>query len=192
MVTSSRENLLQAGLKTIFMYGYHGASVRDIVAEAHAAQGTFTNHFQSKEAFVGEVLDLYFDHVKSLIKEAMDDTTLSPRGKLLRYIDIVSDQLAADGYTRGCLIGDLSAEVTMQSSALRSKLQDVYAEWLIPFTDCITAAQNQGEITHDFSPMDMADFLLASWEGAILRMKVEQSPAALDRFKRIVTTTLFT
>lgn len=39
--------------------------------------------------------------------------------------------------------------------------------------------------------MDLAEFLLASWEGAILRMKVERGPAALDRFKNIIFHTLF-
>ena len=38
---------------------------------------------------------------------------------------------------------------------------------------------------------DLAEFLLASREGAILRMKVERSPAALDRFKDIVFETVF-
>jgi hypothetical protein len=32
---------------------------------------------------------------------------------------------------------------------------------------------------------------LASWEGAILRMKVERSPAALERFKTIAFETVF-
>jgi TetR/AcrR family transcriptional regulator, transcriptional repressor for nem operon len=38
---------------------------------------------------------------------------------------------------------------------------------------------------------DLAEFLLASREGAILGMKVERSPAALDRFKDIVFETVF-
>jgi hypothetical protein len=42
-----------------------------------------------------------------------------------------------------------------------------------------------------FDPMDLAEFLLASWEGAILRMTVDRSPAALDRFKNTVFQTEF-
>ena len=52
-------------------------------------------------------------------------------------------------------------------------------------------AQTSGEIDSTFDPMDLAEFLLASWEGAILRMKVERGPAALDRFKNIVFQTVF-
>jgi hypothetical protein len=52
-------------------------------------------------------------------------------------------------------------------------------------------AQSIGEIESTFKPMDLAEFLLASWEGAILRMKVERGPAALERFKRIIFQTVF-
>jgi TetR/AcrR family transcriptional repressor of nem operon len=47
-----------------------------------------------------------------------------------------------------------------------------------------------GEIDSKFEAIDLAEFLLASWEGAILRMKVERGPAALDRFKDIVFETV--
>ena len=52
---SLREIILDAGLKSMFRTGYHGTSVRDIVAAAGAPQGSFTNHFRSKEAFASEV-----------------------------------------------------------------------------------------------------------------------------------------
>jgi TetR/AcrR family transcriptional repressor of nem operon len=48
-----------------------------------------------------------------------------------------------------------------------------------------------GEIDSKFDPVDLAEFLLASWEGAILRMKVERAPAALERFKTIIFNTVF-
>jgi len=48
-----------------------------------------------------------------------------------------------------------------------------------------------GEIDSQFDATDLAEFLLASWEGAILRMKVERSPAALERFKTIAFQTIF-
>jgi len=48
-----------------------------------------------------------------------------------------------------------------------------------------------GEIDSSFSPEDLAEFLLSSWQGAILRMKVERGPAALERFKRVAFETVF-
>ncbi|WP_457797111.1 TetR family transcriptional regulator C-terminal domain-containing protein [Methylocystis sp. S23] len=188
---SHRDRILDAGLKVMFRKGYIGSGVRDIVAEASAPQGSFTNHFRSKEAFALEVLDRYFEHVKRLVAQALDDTRLSPRERLKRYLDIISDRLAADGFSRGCLIGDFSLEAAPQSDLLRERLGVIFTEWRAPFAACIAEAQKAGEIGDDFDPDDLAEFLLASWEGAILRMKVERGPEPLERFKRIAFATVF-
>jgi TetR/AcrR family transcriptional repressor of nem operon len=188
---SLRENILNAGLKVMFRSGYTGATVRDICVAAGVPLGSFTNHFRSKEAFAEEVLDRYFAHLKGLVKQALDDKSLTPRERLKRYLDIISGVLAGDKWNRGCLIGDFSLETASQSKLLRERLEAIFQEWRAPFVSCIAEAQTAGEIDSTFDPTDLAEFLLASWEGAILRMKVERGPAALDRFKNIMFQTIF-
>ncbi len=188
---SLREDILNAGLKVMFRAGYLGASVRDICAAADAPQGSFTNHFRSKEAFVEEVLDRYFANLKTVVSEALNDKSRTPRQRLKRYLDIISGKLQGAKWNRGCLIGDLSLEASLQSKVLRKRLEEIFCEWRTPFAKCIAEAQAAGEIDSKFEPIDLAEFLLASWEGAILRMKVDGGPAALDRFKNIVFETVF-
>jgi TetR/AcrR family transcriptional repressor of nem operon len=188
---SHREDIISAGLKVMFKSGYNGSSVRDIVSEAGVPQGSFTNHFRSKEGFAEAVLNHYFAYVQGLVREAMDDTSLTPRMRLRRYLDIITTKLEADHWTRGCLIGDLSLEAPGQSEPLRVRLAVIYEEWRAPFAACIAEAQTAGEISAEFEPIDLAEFLLASWQGAMLRMKVERGPAALERFKSIAFDTVF-
>jgi len=188
---SLRDTILDAGLKAMFRTGYNGTSVRDVTTAAGAPQGSFTNHFRSKEAFASEVLDRYFAHTRGLVADALDDASLRPRARLHRYLDIITGVLEADGFSRGCLIGDLSLEASGSSELLRTRLAAIFAEWRAPFAACITKAQKAGEIASDFEAEELADFLLASWQGAILRMKVERSVAPLERFKKIAFQTVF-
>jgi TetR/AcrR family transcriptional repressor of nem operon len=188
---SLRQDILDAGLTVMFRSGYHGASVRDICAAAGAPLGSFTNHFRSKEAFAQEVLDRYFANLKTLVSQALNNQSLTPRQRLKRYLDIISNIFESAKWNRGCLIGDLSLEASLQSKRLRKRLEEIFCEWRVPFAQCIAEAQAAGEIDSKFEPIDLAEFLLASWEGAILRMKVERGPAALDRFKNIVFETVF-
>ena len=188
---SNRDRILDAGLKVMSRKGYVGAGVRDIVAEASAPQGSFTNHFRSKEGFAHAVLDLYFDHTKRAVAEALEDRSLSPRERLRRYLDIITGRLASAEFGRGCLIGDFSLEAAPQREMLRTRLSEIFAEWRSPFAACIAEGQGAGEIDATFTPDDLADFLLSSWEGAILRMKVERNAEPLERFKRIVFATAF-
>jgi len=188
---SLKEAILEAGLRAMFRTGYHGTSVRDVTAAAGAPQGSFTNHFRSKEAFASEVLDRYFEHTKGLVTEALQDAALTPRQRLRRYLDIITGKLEGDAFSRGCLIGDLSLEAPGSSEALRERLVVIFAEWRVPFAACIAEAQASGEIASDFAPEELADFLLMSWQGAILRSKVERNGAALERFMKIVFQTVF-
>jgi TetR/AcrR family transcriptional repressor of nem operon len=188
---SLRQDILDAGLVVMFRSGYHGASVRGICAAAGAPLGSFTNHFRSKEAFAREVLDRYFANLKTLVSQALNNKSLTPRQRLKRYLDVISNIFESANWNRGCLIGDLSLEASLQSKRLRKRLEEIFCEWRVPFAQCIAEAQAAGEIDSKFEPIDLAEFLLASWEGAILRMKVERGPAALDRFKNIVFETVF-
>jgi TetR/AcrR family transcriptional regulator, transcriptional repressor for nem operon len=188
---SLRDRILDAGLKVMFRKGYVAAGVRDIVAEAPAPQGSFTNHFRSKEAFAREVLDRYFDDLKLIVAHALQDRSLTPRARLRHYLDIITGRLAEAGFRRGCLIGDFSLEAAPLSEMLRERLAAIFVEWRVPFAACIAEGQEKGEIEASFTPDDLADFLLSSWEGAILRMKVERNAEPLERFKRIAFATVF-
>jgi len=188
---SLRNQILRAGLPVLFRSGYHAASVRDICAAAGAPQGSFTNHFRSKEAFAVEVLNRYFDYLKDLVAAALTDETRTPRQRLKRYLDVITDKLERDRWMIGCLIGDFSLQVSSHSRLLRKRLDSIFREWRTLFASCIAAAQAAGEVDSRFDATELAEFLLASWEGAVLRMKVERSPAALERFKTIVFETVF-
>jgi TetR/AcrR family transcriptional regulator, transcriptional repressor for nem operon len=191
MQRSLREDILDAGLKVMFQSGYQRATVRDICEAAGAPHGSFTNHFRSKEAFAKEVLDRYFANLQEVVRKVLEDKSLSPRQRLERYLEVISGRLAGDKWNRGCLIGGFSLETTSHSKLLRQRLQAIFREWRTPFASCITEAQAAGEIDSSFDPIDLAEFLLASWEGAILRMKVERGPAPLERFRKIVFQTVF-
>src|SRR5438045_531053 len=134
---SLRDNILGAGLSVMFRSGYRGASVRDICAAAGAPHGSFTNHFRSKEAFAAEVLDQYFDYLKRLAAEALDNRRLTPRQRLKRYLDVVTDRLERDGCKVGCLIGDFSLGASSKSKLLRGSLETIFQECRAPFAHCI-------------------------------------------------------
>jgi len=187
---SHREKLLDAGGKVMFERGYRGAGVRDIASEAGAPQGSFTNHFRSKEAFASEVLDRYFDYLKEIVQATLCDRSLSPRDRIRRYFDVITGKLKAEKWALGCLIGNLSLEVSTESKPLRTHLSNIFAEWREPFAACIAEAQAAGEIADNFPARDLADFLLAGWHGAMLRMKVDRSSKPLELFKAIAFATV--
>src|SRR5205085_11580131 len=93
---SHRDSLLDAGRKVMFERGYRGAGVRDIVSEAGAPQGSFTNHFRCKEVFANEVLDGYFAYLRQIMQATLGDRSLSPRDRIRRYFDVITGNRRAE------------------------------------------------------------------------------------------------
>ena len=107
---SHREKLLHVGMQVVHERGFGGASVRDIVQAAGVPQGSFTNHFTSKEAFGLEVIDLYFANACELMRRTLRNDELAPLQRLRAYIDVGSDTGSEDSTKNGCLFGNFTAE----------------------------------------------------------------------------------
>ena len=93
---SNRDKILTEGLRVVHERGFAGASVRDIVQAAGVPQGSFTNHFASKEAFGLEILDLYYANSCSTQSLTLRNEALPPLQRLRAYIEASRDRLNRD------------------------------------------------------------------------------------------------
>ena len=187
---SHREKLLAAGLQVVLEQGYCGASVRDIVQAAGVPQGSFTNHFRSKEAFCLEVLERYFTIVRENIDKTLRNDSTPPLKRLRAWVDLQIRYLEQAGMRNGCLIGNYSVEASEHSEAIRQRLVEIFAEIHESVVYCLKAAVTAGELSSGANCDELAHFLYASLQGATLESKVERSSAPLERFKKVVFSTL--
>ena len=183
---SNRDKLLQEGLKVVLAQGYGGASVRDIVRAAGVPQGSFTNHFTSKEAFAQEVLDLYFSLVRGNIDKTLRNDSLPPLRRLRAWIDLQIAFLKKAQFRSGCLIGNFSIEASEQSGLIRRRLAGMFKDINESIVYCLKAAVDAGELSASTDVREIASFLYSSWHGAILQSKVDQNSKPLERFKDVL------
>src|SRR5258708_36935008 len=125
---SLREKILTEGFHVVLEQGYCGATVRDIVRAAGVPQGSFTNHFESKEAFCLELLTRYFAMVQENITNTLRNDSLKPLYRLRQWFDIQLDFVKQADFRTGCLIGNFSAEIGANSSSIHAKLAEIYCE----------------------------------------------------------------
>jgi len=187
---SHREKILTEGLRVVHERGFAGASVRDIVQAAGVPQGSFTNHFTSKEAFGLEVLDLYFARGCELMRETLRNDSLPPLQRLGAYIDATKNRLNQNGMRNGCLYGNFTAEASDHSEILRQRLVEIFAEVRASVAYCLKAAVDAGELSPGFDCDEIAAFIVSSLQGANLLAKAERSPAPVERFKQILFSTI--
>jgi len=187
---SHREKLLAAGLHVVLEQGYCGASVRDIVQAAGVPQGSFTNHFRSKEAFCLEILERYFTVVRENIDKTLRDDMAAPLKRLRTWVDLQIRHLEQAGMRNGCLIGNYGVEASDHSEAIRRRLVEIFAEVHQSVVYCLRAAALAGELSAAADCDQLAHFLYASLHGAILQSKVEHTSAAMKRFKKVLFSTI--
>jgi TetR/AcrR family transcriptional repressor of nem operon len=187
---SHREKILTEGLRVVHERGFAGASIRDIVQAAGVPQGSFTNHFASKEAFGLEVLDLYFARGSELMRETLRNDAIPPLQRLGAYIDATKDRLNKNGMRSGCLYGNFTAEASDHSEILRQRLVEIFAEVQASVAYCLRAANEAGELSSSLDCDEIAAFIVSSLQGANLLAKAERSPVPVERFKQILFSTV--
>src|SRR5882672_12355981 len=134
---SHKQKLLTEGLRVVHERGYGGASVRDIVAAAGVPQGSFTNHFASKEAFGLEVLDLYYARSCKMMRETLGNEALSPLGRIRAYVEAYRSFFRQRGCQHGCLCGNFAAEASDQSEPLRKRNAEIFEDIQRRLVDCL-------------------------------------------------------
>ena len=87
---------------------------------------------------------------------------------------------------RGCLYGNLSAEASEASDAIRFRVASVFAENQASVAYCLEAAIEAGELAPKTDVQELAGFIVSSLQGAILVAKAQRSPIPVERFERVL------
>src|ERR1700733_2991779 len=126
---STRNHLLQVGLRRIRSMGYASTGVKEILDEADVPKGSFYHYFASKEAFAKEVLDVYVRSENERAAKILRDGKDAPLKRLRRYFEELIAVYGPTSEIRGCLIGNLSLEMADQSDPIQSVLHLSFANW---------------------------------------------------------------
>jgi TetR/AcrR family transcriptional repressor of nem operon len=188
---SHRELILTAGVRLIHEKGFAGASVRDIVAAAGVPQGSFTNHFRTKEAFGLAVLERYYAFISELMQKTLLNDKRQPLDRIRRYIDGLIVVLN-DGWThKGCILGNFSAEITDENEVIRQRVAEMFDEIQDAVEGCLANAVKSGELPRTTNTKELAAFFLSSQQGATLLCKAHRSVEPMRRFKRFLFKSIF-
>ncbi len=179
-----RQQIIDAAQIVFHQKGYNGCGVQDLVQATGVPKGSFYNHFDSKEALGAEIVELYFEQRRRI--PILDDASLPAVERLRGYFQVLSDRVIARGFSGGCLVGNFSAELADQSPSVRERLTSIWNRWTADIGAVVQLAQAEGAVASDMDASSLAGFLLNSWEGAVLRAKVDRNRAALDLFMDVV------
>ncbi len=184
--THMRAKLIEAGLKEIHAHGFAATGIQKIVDDIKVPKGSFYNYFESKEAFGAAVSDRYSEQALARLTSFLADHDKPPLRRLKAFFDDRTASFALRGHTQGCVLGNFSAETVDHSELIRQHVAAHFGRWSQVIAACLSEAQTDGTLTGEMPAGALADFILNSWEGALLRMRADRSGAPLETFKQMV------
>jgi TetR/AcrR family transcriptional repressor of nem operon len=177
----NKHNLLDEGVALLMRQGYHGTGLKEILDAVNIPKGSFYNYFGSKENFAAEVIVHYITPYLNQLNQYLDESEGNAVAALNRYIEESIAELERTDFKGGCLLGNLMGELSDTSDLCRVALQNALNDYRNVWEEGLRRGQKEKRIREDKSANEMADIWVNAWQGALLRMKIEQSTEPLTQ-----------
>jgi TetR/AcrR family transcriptional regulator, transcriptional repressor for nem operon len=186
----TRERIIKAAYAHFYEFGYNGTSVQDIVDRVGVQKGTFYNYFKSKERLGLEALKHYACAGDKVFVPPDMDAASTASGKDPTWgVERIRNQFTQATHfqegphgSHGCLMGNFAAESDALPDSFRKLINESFSRWHGAIAAHLERAQEEGEISQSHDPQQLARYLMASWQGTLLLMKISKSRTPIDDF----------
>jgi TetR/AcrR family transcriptional regulator, transcriptional repressor for nem operon len=159
----TRERLLQAAFREVYLLGFRGASLDAIPAAAGVTKGALYHHFGSKEA----------------LGYAIVEEIIGPdnRGQWLRPLENCEDPIEVligvvqelsvepEAVRGGCPLMNLAQEMSPLDAGFRQRLASIFQNWQDGVAAAFKRGQKHAKVRRDLDPDQAAGLLIAMVEG---------------------------
>lgn len=183
---STKTLLLESGIEIMLEKGYNNTGIMEVLKRTGVPKGSFYHYFESKEDFGLKIIDHFAASHKEKLDKTLGIRSLSPLARLKAFCDFGVSNFQSLNCRKGCLIGNLSQEMSDQSEAFRKRLLDIQCESHRRFADCMKEGQQAGEISKKYNCDDLAEMFLSAWSGAMVRAKTCKTVTPLESLRRIL------
>lgn len=189
---ATRARILEHTAALIYRNGVHATNNEQVRRSAGVSGSQLNHYFPTKESLILAVIAWQADSVLSLHRSAE-----------FRHFEEVDDfrRWAAFyvGYERafheGCSLGSLASEIIKTDLDVHDQLSDGFEQWHEIFRDALTRLQQRGRLRPEADAGQLANLLLAAFQGGMLLAQVarEITPlrdalaAAIDHVESFAT-----
>ena len=186
MKQSTKEKILAVGAELIHHKGFNHTGIQEILSAANVPKGSFYNYFKNKEEFGLGVVDFFAGHFEGLAKEILDNPSSPPLKRIDDMLAYFIDFFTSKDFTLGCPIGNLSQEMGDLSPAFRVKLKGAVDAMVSRYAGVLEEAKKGGDLPENVDIWETATFLVASWHGALVHMKIVKNADPLESHRKFI------
>jgi TetR/AcrR family transcriptional repressor of nem operon len=188
--TDTLVGILRRGAGIVHRKGFRSTGLQEVLEEAGVPKGSFYHYFKSKDEFGLHLVDFFNGLLSARIEDSLGRTDLPPLKRLRKFFGDFNEYFSENNYEGGCPLGNLSLEMADHSTLFREKLEGVFASFRESMEKCLEEAVYRKELPASMDVRGTAEFMVNSWEGAVLRMKVAKDQGPLEAFENVVFSSL--
>lgn len=182
-----RELIIEKGLELMCVNGVENTGIKEIADATGILKGSFYNYFENKEEFVKELLENYAIQIFKITENILTNDQLTP----IKRLELIFDQFWGNistkcGYGRGCFLGNCSQEIGDTNINLSQYVNKAFLMHKKLYMSCIDEAKEKGEIKSTLNTDQLAEFIINSWQGVLLRAKSAKNCEAYESFKELI------
>ncbi|OGT63964.1 MAG: hypothetical protein A3I13_05075 [Gammaproteobacteria bacterium RIFCSPLOWO2_02_FULL_47_50] len=180
MSTDSMQRIMAVAQELVQSRGYNAFSFHDIARKLGIKSASIHYYFPAKSDLGKSLIQHYRQNFINELNQ-IDTMSNSTMDKLKSFTQLFLNTLESDN--RMCLCGMFASDITTMPEEIQEEVRSFFTECEAWLTVTLRAGQQSGEIVISNQPENIARFIFASLEGAMLSARTF---ADTERFKSIM------
>lgn len=177
--SETRDRLIQSARHLFWERGYAGTSMADLLTHAGVNSGSFYHFFESKEALLRAVLEMYLAALRPMVVDPAFARAAQPVARIFAILEGYRERILQTDCKYGCPLGRLALEIDPENRPAHDLIAENFRGWIGAVRGCI--AQIKDRLPKGADPEALATYVLAVMEGAVMLSRSYQSVEPFDR-----------
>jgi AcrR family transcriptional regulator len=179
--SDTRDRLVNSARHLFWERGFAGTSMSDLLAHAQVNSGSFYHFFESKEALLRAVLEMYLGALRPMVVDPAFARTEEPVERIFAILEGYRQRILQTECRYGCPLGRLALEIDPENRPAHNLIAENFRGWIGAVRECIE--QMKDRLPVDTDPEALATYVLAVMEGGVM---ISRSSASVEPFDRSV------
>jgi len=167
----TRLRIIRTAADLFHKQGARATSPDEIIEASRTGKGQFYHYFKSKEGLIHEVLQTYLQEIKKGASRV--NYEINSWKDLEKWFSAQVELQKDYEMTRGCPFGTLGNEVTENDELVRQDLSLIFEVIRSKLAAFFVGEKARGNLSKRADAERMADFCIASMQGAMLMGKIK-------------------
>jgi len=174
----TRLRIIRTAADLFHKQGARATSPDEIIEASRTGKGQFYHYFRSKEGLVHEVLQTYLEEIKNGASRV--NYEINSWRDLEKWFTTQLELQKGYEMNRGCPFGTLGNEVTANDELVRQDLSLIFEVMKNKLAAFFVREKAKGNLGKQAHAEHMADFCVASMQGAMLMGKIRRSSQTVE------------